>query len=511
MKNTTNWALLAFLFFTFSCSKLDDFIGDGHDDDTPEAPVSVDFRFRASIQVGGEGAAEISAFDPLTNKLFVVNVEVDEVSVFDITDIDNPIKRPSLTLNGVGKPNSVSVSNGKLAVAVEAFDKQANGYIKIYDTETLTFLTAYGTGALPDMVTFSPDGKYLVSANEGEPNNDYTNDPYGSITIVNIDDSSASTISFSGFESQLNALKEKGFRVFGPNASLAMDVEPEYVAVSEDSKTAWVTLQENNGVAKVNLEAAVIEAIYPLGFKDHSLPGNEIDPSNKDDQMVLANYPVFGIYQPDAIAYVMINRSEYIITANEGDAREYDGDPGFVEEERIKDILLDSIAFPNYAELQEEEVLGRLKITTTLGDPDGDGFFNQLFSYGARSFTIWTADGAMVYDSGSEIARKTLELTPDVFNGGDSRSDDKGAEPESVEVLKVGDRYLLFVGLERNDQVMVYDISDPSSPKFLDLLSNAGDEGPEGLLAIPAAESPTGKDLLVVSNEDTGGVTFYEN
>ncbi len=227
--------------------------------------------------------------------------------------------------------------------------------------------------------------------------------------------------------------------------------------------------------------------------------------------MILANYPVFGIYQPDAIAYVMINDTEYFITANEGDAREYEGDPGFVEEERIKDILLDSTAFPNYTELQEEEVLGSLKITTTLGDPDGDGFFDQLFSYGARSFTIWTTNGAMVYDSGSEIARKTLELTPGVFNGGDSRSDDKGAEPESVEVLKVGDRYLLFVGLERNDQVMVYDISDPSSPKFLELLSNAGDEGPEGLLAIPAAESPTGKDLLVVSNEDTGGVTFYEN
>ncbi len=239
MKNTRNWAVLASLFFTFSCSKLDDFIGDGHDDD---APVWVDFKFRASLQVGGEGAAEISAFDPSTNKLFVVNVEVDEVSVFDITDIDSPIKLTSLQLNGVGRPNSVSVSNGKLAVAVESFDKQANGYIKIYDTETLAFLTAYSTGALPDMVAFSPDGKYAVSANEGEPNHDYTNDPYGSVTIVDMNDSSARTISFSGFESQLNALKEKGFRIFGPNASLAMDVEPEYVAISDDSKTAWVSL-----------------------------------------------------------------------------------------------------------------------------------------------------------------------------------------------------------------------------------------------------------------------------
>ncbi len=511
MKNTLQWAVLASLLFVVSCTKLDDFLGDGHDDDTPDIPVSVDFRFRASLQVGGEGAAEISAFDPSTNKLFVVNAASDEVSVFDISDVNNAVKLPSLNLNGVGKPNSVSVNDGKLAVAVELFNKQANGYIKIYDTETLAFLTAYGTGALPDMVTFSPDGKYVVSANEGEPNADYTTDPYGSITIVNMDNSNAATLSFGGFENQLNELMGQGFRVFGPNASLAMDVEPEYVAISDDSKTAWVTLQENNGIAKVDLETAVIEAIYPLGFKDYSLPGNEIDPSDKDDQTRLNNYPVFGIYQPDAIEYVMIHGAEYIITANEGDAREYDGNPGFEEEARIKDILLDSIVFPNYAQLQEEQVLGRLKVTTTLGDPDGDGYYNELYSYGARSFTIWTASGDMVYDSGSEIARKTLELTPTVFNGGDGRSDDKGAEPESVEVLKVGDRYLLFVGLERNDQVLVYDISNPSSPKFLDLLSTAGDEGPEGLLAIPAADSPTGKDLLVVSNEDTGGVTFYEN
>ena len=368
----------------------------------------------------------------------------------------------------------MAVKNGKLAIAVEALDKQANGYIKLYDTESLNFIAAYTVGALPDMVAFSPDGNYVVSANEGEPNDDYSIDPRGTISIINIADNHVATLGFEGFEGSLAALQANGFRVFGPKASLAMDVEPEYVAISDDSQTAWVTLQENNGVAKVNLSAMAIEAIYPLGFKDYSLSGNEIDPSDKDDEIQLENYPVFGMYMPDGIEYVNINGADYIITANEGDAREYEGNPGFVEEDRVGDILLDALAFPNFAELQQSKVLGRLKITKALGDPDGDGYYNELYSYGARSFTIWSGNGQMVYDSGSDIARQTLASTPAIFNGGDERSDDKGAEPETVEVLRVGEKVILLVGLERNNQVMLYDITIPAAPIFIAILSNIG-------------------------------------
>ncbi|NCO64771.1 MAG: alkaline phosphatase, partial [Flavobacteriales bacterium] len=167
--------------------------------------------------------------------------------------------------------------------------------------------------------------------------------------------------------------------------------------------------------------------------------------------------------------------------------------------------------FPNFVELQKKENLGRLKITSTLGDVDNDGDYDKLYSFGARSFSVWTGNGQLVFDSGNDIATQTLALTPDRFNDDDGRSDDKGAEPESVEILKIKDKYILFVGLERNDQILVYDISNPTSPVFLNILSNSGDEAPEGLLAIPAKESPTGKDLLVVSNEDSGTVSFYEN
>jgi hypothetical protein len=168
--------------------------------------------------------------------------------------------------------------------------------------------------------------------------------------------------------------------------------------------------------------------------------------------------------------------------------------------------------YPVSGDYQNEINLGRLKTTTTLGDTDNDNDVDQIYSYGARSFSIWSANGNLVYDSGNSIATETLAMTPARFNDEDKRSDDKGAEPESVDVLNIGNqRYILFVGLERTDQVMVYDITNPLSPTFLTILSHSGDEAPEGLLVISADKSPSGKDLLVVSNEDSGTVSFYEN
>ncbi len=529
MKHTNQLLLFVLSILVFSCDTVDttdiEDVTDTSRSLSRPVTFASNFQFKSTITVGGEGAAEITAFDKLTSKLFVTNAELDIISVVQIS------KSGSLKTVGTidlpfGAPNSVSVSQGKLAVAVEANSKQDNGSILVYDTDTYALLNSYEVGALPDMVAFSPNGKFLVSANEGEPDDNYAVDPKGSISIIKVKTGEVSTLYFDAFNGMEATLESQGFRVFGPNANLAMDVEPEYVAVSDNSRYAWVTLQENNGVAKVNLESATIEAILPLGFKDYSLPGNEIDPSNRDDGFFLNNWPVFGTYMPDAIAYLKFRGNDYFITANEGDAREYEGDISeFIEEERIGDIELDEDAFSGYdiESLQENENLGRLKITTTLGDTDGDGDFDELYSFGARSFTIWSGDGALVYDSGNDIALQTIDT--DRFNGyecedddgeivcADDRSDDKGAEPESVTVLKTkGRQNLLFVGLERNDQILVYDITNPFSPQFVQLISNyPADQAPEGLLAIPAHESPTNKDLLVVSNEDSGTVTVYQN
>jgi hypothetical protein len=503
MKTFTKSILASVLMLGFSCQN--------DDDTTQEVPVNttVNFQYKTTITVGGEGAAEISAYDTVSKKLFVTNSESGVISVYNIENLDTPIEETTISLSAFGAPNSVAAYNGKLAVAVEAPVKQNLGQILVYDTTNLALLNQYTVGALPDMVTFSKDGNLIVCANEGEPNDDYTVDPEGSISIINLTSGAVTTLGFEAFNNQESTLETQGFRVFGPGANLAKDVEPEYVTISQDSKTAWVSLQENNGIAKVNLVSKTIEAIYPLGYKDFNQSDNAIDASDKDMETTLKTWDVKGIYQPDAIVAVNIGGTEYIISANEGDSRDYDG---FSEEIRVEDLTLDATAYPVSGDYQNEINLGRLKATTTLGDTDNDNDVDQIYSYGARSFSIWSANGNLVYDSGNSIATETLAMTPERFNDEDKRSDDKGAEPESVEVLNIGNlRYVLFVGLERTDQVMVYDITNPLAPTFLTILSHNGDEAPEGLLVIPANESPTGKDVLVVSNEDSGTVTFYEN
>lgn len=503
MKTITKVVLACVLMLAFSCQN--------DDDSVSEVPVntSVNFQYKSTINVGGEGAAEISAYDEVSKKLFITNSESNIISIYNIENLETPIEETAINLSAFGAPNSVATYNGKLAVAVEAPIKQNPGKILVYNTTNLALISQYTVGALPDMVTFSKDGGLILSANEGEPNDDYTVDPVGSVSIINLADNTVNTLGFESFNAQESALETQGFRVFGPGADLAKDVEPEYITISEDSKTAWVSLQENNGIAKINLVSKTIEAIYPLGYKDYNQLGNEIDASDKDLETVLKNWNVKGIYQPDAIVAVNIGGIEYVISANEGDSRDYDG---FSEEERVEDLILDTTVYPVSGDYQNEINLGRLKTTTTLGDTDNDNDVDQIYSYGARSFSIWSANGNLVYDSGNSIATETLAMTPARFNDEDKRSDDKGAEPESVDVLNIGNqRYILFVGLERTDQVMVYDITNPLSPTFLTILSHSGDEAPEGLLVISADKSPSGKDLLVVSNEDSGTVSFYEN
>lgn len=505
MKKTHMLSAAAAALFFSSCELIDDFIGD-----PVQPPSALKFTKVTSFSNGSgdEGFAEISAYDQKTKKLFVVNPNETEVSVWDISIPTTALKLSSIRLSAT--PNSVAVKDGLLAVAVENQNKQGNGSIITYDTETMTQKNVYPAGALPDMVTFSPDGKYLVAANEGEPNDSYTVDPEGSITIIDIEKNLVNTLFFSNFN---GTVVGNDFRVFGPNAMLSADVEPEYVAISDDSRYAYVSLQENNGMAIVDLQAMTINQLVGLGVKDFTKTGNTLDASNRDDVIGnFKNWPVLSFYQPDAITYVNIGGMGYIISANEGDARDYDG---YSEEVRVKDLPLDPVIFPNAEELQKDENLGRLKTTTANGDLDGDGDFDQIYGYGGRSFSIWDTNGALVYDSGDDIGRRTFEINPVLFNNdegeADGRSDDKGAEPEAVTTLELEDgSVLLFVGLERTGGAMVYDISNPYAPEFMDWIVDTDDVGPEGLLVIPAKESPTGENLLVLTHEVSNTISIYE-
>jgi len=481
-----------------ACSKDDN--SNGTEPEPMEDPAT--FTEIGMLDIGDAGAAEISAYDPSTMRLFVVNN--GGVNKIDVVDLADPTKMTvihSIPTNS-GAVNSVSVYNGMLAAAIESFDKQEPGKVTVYNTQDYSEVATVTTGALPDMVTFSPDGNYILTANEGEPSSDYRVDPVGSVSIISVKDNyQVVHVDFSSFASELETLQQKGLRVFGPNASFAQDMEPEYVTVSLDSKTAWVTLQENNAIAKIDLTTKKATDIFPLGFKDYNLEANAIDPSNEDGTIAFNPWPVKGIYLPDAIAVLQTGGTPYLFTVNEGDAREYDA---IEEAERIKDIELDPAVFPNAEQLQEDDQLGRLNITTTLGDSNKDGQYEALYSFGARSFSVWNGtNGEMVYDSGNELDVKTNEAG---FYD-DGRSDDKSVEPEGIALGTIGNKELAFIGMERADAIAVYDVTNPSAPTFLQIFETG--DAPEGVLFVSATDSPIKKSLLIVSSEDDGVLKVY--
>ncbi len=484
-------------------------------------------------------AAEIVAHDPLHQRVFVVNAQAGEVDVLDVSDPTSPDKMRAIAADGA--INSVAVHDGLVAVAVQADLVQDRGTVELYDADLVQIGGPISVGSLPDMVTFTPDGTRIVVANEGEPDNycdGDAGDPEGSVSIIDVSDPTSpvvETADFNAFDDHIDDLRAAGVRIFGPDASVSQDLEPEYVTIDADSTTAWVSLQENNAFAIVDLASATVTDIVPLGDKDHSVRGNGIDASNRDDAVNIRTWPVLGMYQPDAIDSYEFGNRTYVVSANEGDARDYDC---YSEEERIKGLDLDPVAFPDAEELQEDGNLGRLKTTTSFLDPDPEsdsGFApaGTLYSYGARSVSIWDESGALVWDSGDQIEQITARLLPDAFNSNnddndsfDARSDDKGPEPEAVVVGKAYGKTYAFLGLERVGGIMVFDITTPRNPRYVTYVNNrdfteaaeddgttnpaAGDLGPEGLAFVTASDSPNGVPLLVVGNEVSGSTTVYE-
>lgn len=913
---------------------------------TPTATNRVALNLLGRYDSGiGEGGAEIVAHDPGSQRLYVVNA--GEVTI-DLLDVSNPLSPTLVTQIPIsptygGGVNSVAVYDGLLVAAVQALDKQAPGQAVFFDADGV-FLQAVPVGALPDMITFTPDSQKVLVANEGEPNDDYTVDPEGSVSIIDLSNGVANatvtTADFTAWNGRSAELQAKGVRIYPTvtmTSTVAQDLEPEYISISPDGATAFVTLQEANAFGVVDIATATVRDILPLGYKDHSqgpaaihnypfttlpdlglteggqtiklgglsglwfegmdaatgeyhfatipdrgpngaptdvdndgqderpfalpdyqarvirfalnpasgeirildeifltrpdgttpitglpnipgvdeepvdllgnplpydelgadmegivvapngdfwmvdeyrpaiyhfdpdgvliaryvpqgtaalanppqpvgtygsetlpteyatrrsnrgfeamaldtdsgilyafiqtplanpnraasdnsdvirvlgidpadgtpvaeyvyllegsdyrsdkvdkigdavyagggkffvverdsavgstgkkfvfavdllgatnllsgsapalLPGmtleqhqadefallgiqplhkrkvlnlpslgylagdkpegltllpngrlavlndndfglldepipgdgtvalnpnptsttlgiisfgagNGLDASDVDGPEVegeatgrinIQNWPVFGSYMPDAVAsYATSDGNHYYVTANEGDSRDYGG---FSEEERIGGVVLDETRFPNAATLQEKRNLGRLKTSNQFGDLDGDGDVDQLYSYGARSFSIWDAYGNLVFDSGDDFARITADLIPDRFNANgdassfDSRSDDKGAEPEGVVVGQINGRIYAFVGLERAGGVMIYDVTHPYAPHFVGYTPADGDISPEGVAFVAAEDSPTGRPLLLLAHEISGTVAVYE-
>lgn len=420
--------------------------------------------------------------------------------------------------------NSVAVHNGIVAVAVANTSKTEPGRVFLLDANG-QLLKTLTVGALPDMLTFTPDGKSILVANEGErAGTDGLLDAKGSVSIIDLSQgttlATVTTLDFSQFDGQEAALREAGVRIF-QGKSASMDLEPEYVAVSPDGKQALVTLQEANAVAILDLQTRAFTKIVPLGLKKYEKL--QFDYSDKDGGYhPLTGTKIFGMYMPDAVSAFVSKGKTYYAIANEGDDRDDFMASG--EKARLSALTLDPSKYTNAAELQASSLLGRLNTPNPAtvgaaisGDTDGDGDIDQILSYGARSFSILNSKGKIVFDSGDHIERfiatqgNFVAASPSTSGAfDDARSDDKSSEPEGVTTAVIGGRTLAFVGLERGGGgVMVYDITNVKNVQFVTYARNPADVSPEGLTYVSAKDSPTGQAILALTNEVSTTLTVY--
>jgi len=507
---------------------------------TSQNVVITDFTclplIRKSTASSANGA-EISAFDVSSKRIYTVaGPAIEYYALSNTGSISAPTNVPfGFTTPGNNiLPNSVAIKNGIVAVSYaivnSATNAQQPGVVAFYTASTAAFINRVTVGYLPDMVIFSPDGTKVLTADEGEPNSygqGNSFDPEGSVSIIDISAgipaATVTTAGFTSFNPQLAALRAAGVRIFGPGATLAQDLEPEYIAFSDDGTKAYVTLQENNAVAEVDIVSATVLQILPLDLKDFDLVGNGFDASDRDStassgKINIQNWPVYGMYMPDAIAGFTVGGNRYFITANEGDSRSY---TGYSEEIRVGSgaYVLDPTVFPNAASLKLDANLGRLQVTNATGDTNNDGLFDEIHVYGARSFSIWNNTFSQIFDSGDQLEQITAAQLPGRFNADnssntfasfDTRSDNKGPEPEAATTGIVDGVLYAFIGIERSGDIFVYDISDPNNPVFKQFIDNPADLGVEGLMFVPAYESPTGKALVIASAEISRTVTVYE-
>lgn len=484
--------------------------------------------------------AQILDYHAKSKRLFITNGADETIDVVSIEQVDEPQLLFQIPLDGAPLSVGVHPTQELIAVAIEGDPETDPGTVEFYTLDG-ELLGSVVVGPLPDMLIWTRDGRKVLVANEGEPTNtEYESeegeefvDPEGSISIITlgpgkllqqrVENATVVEVGFEGFNDKKQELLDKGVRIYGPGATVAQDLEPEYITLGTGNRFAYVTLQENNAIAKIDVLKAKVVDIFAIGYKDHSVEGNGLDASNKDDKINIKNWPVWGMYQPDAIDSFTVDDQLYLIIANEGDSRDF-------EEKRLGKLdLSDVFGSPEEIdELQENENLGRLKITKAFpSTKDDEGNYTSLYSYGGRSFSILDADGNLVFDSGDEFEQITAEQLPDYFNSTDDetdfddRSDDKGPEPEHVVVGKIYGHTIAFVGLERIGGIMAYDVSNPANPVFLDYVNNryfeedpespeAGDLGTEGMLFISAHRSPNGCPLVVAAHEISGSTTVFQ-
>ncbi|WP_459129276.1 choice-of-anchor I family protein [Guggenheimella bovis] len=479
----------------------------------------------------GEAGTEIVDVAPKAGIMATVNGAEKSL---DLTKMDETkfdwkvatrINVSNLLTGNAGDITSVAIAPNEkyLAIAVPAKVKTDIGHVLTFDLKG-NIISAVEVGALPDMLTISSDSKKILVANEGEPSDDYKVDPNGSVSVITVSESGkmekSATVDFTGVTIPETVRKSN------PAQTYPQNIEPEYIVLSKDNQKAYVACQESNIIAIFDIPTLSFEKIVDLGTKDFSFDA-KMDPSDKDKVAKLRNVPILSFYMPDGMSIINIAGKDYILTANEGDTADWEG---YSEEVRVaklagKDkIALKATNYKGFTQAQldqmvkdglfNEDQLGRLKVTTAQGEKDGK--YETLYGFGGRSFSVLDSNANMIYDSGNDFASIPMDAMPNYFNcegtpeSFDSRSDDKGVEPEGVASGYIDGVPYAFVGTERLGAIFVYDLSNPQKPAFVRVIEpTSKDISPEGIRFVPAEESKTGKATLYVAHEISGTVAVY--
>ena len=513
----------------------------GEENGNASLDLTQEARYDAGMTNADGGVMEIVDYNTVTGWAYAVNGQTGNVTAIAVKDMADSENVDLLDGNDIdvksiveancegftyGDMTSVAVSadGTKLAAAVQAEGYADNGRVAVFTCNadgTLTFEQAYETGVQPDMVTFTPDDSRILTANEGEPREGYADgavDPAGSVTVITVADGTAVNVDFTAYDSneERQKLVDAGI-VMKKDTVPSEDLEPEYIAAGND--TAYVTLQEANAIAVIDLGSLKVTGIYSAGYEDYSTTAVDID--KKDEAYNPAVYESLrGIRMPDGVALYSVDGVDYIVTANEGDSREW-GD--YLNEDE-RDFGDGQTSPTGKITAENSGLTGKVVF---FDSSDYDGLDSGLdYVFGGRSFTVFRADESgltEIYDSGSDFEAKTAEYIPENFNCSnddkslDDRSGKKGPESESITVGTVGERTYAFIGLERVGGVMVYDITDPAETVYVNYINSrdfsediAGDDSPEGLCFIPAADSADGNAYLLAACEVSGTVAAYE-
>ena len=502
---------------------------------SPSNALNLTLLTSFSNGTAGTNSAEIVAFDADVDRLYIANSIAAKLDIVNFANPAAPVLISSISTTPYGNINSVVAHDSIVALAIENINPQLNGSVVFLDYNG-NFLNQVTVGAMPDMITFNKNYTKILTANEGEPNAAYTVDPEGSVSVVdltpgiaNLTNANVTTIGLTSFNGQQVALVAQGIRIFSTSASVAQDLEPEYITISDDNTKAYVGIQEANALLTIDLTNNTIISLAALGYSSYGTGSNNaLDASDQSGAILITgDLPIKGAYMPDALSFGTIGGQGYIFTANEGDSREFGT---VVDANRINSTTfanLDPIAFPDASILKNSKFLGRLSALKYSGDTDGDGDYDELHVMSGRSFSIRNATtGALVYDS-KDLIEQLIANHPTfaaIFNASNStgtpslknRSDDKGPEVEGIYFQTINGKPYVFLALERIGGVMVFNVENPSSPVFVAYRNNRSttlsgpDLGAEGIVTIPAAISPNGNDIVILANEVSSTLSIYQ-